>query len=77
LGRKRFSATPVFITFAEHRRREFSDGRKILARVAGESDFAVYLSRGIFLPRRLYTRQNPNAQEYNRAHHNPVRGHMH
>src|SRR5579863_9383801 len=35
------------------------------------------LFRRIFLARRLYTRQNPNAQQYNRAHGDPVRGHVH
>jgi hypothetical protein len=35
------------------------------------------LAGGVFLARGLYARQNPNAYQYNRAHNNPVRGHVH
>jgi hypothetical protein len=31
----------------------------------------------LFLPRRLHARKNPKAQQNNRAHHNPMRRHMH
>jgi hypothetical protein len=37
----------------------------------------IPLFRRIFLARCLYPGQNPNAQEYNRSHDNPVRGHVH
>jgi len=33
--------------------------------------------RRIFLTRRLYPRQNSSAEQHDRAHDNPVRGHMH
>jgi hypothetical protein len=32
---------------------------------------------GVFLAHGLYTRQNPNTDHHNHAHHNPVRWHMH
>ena len=41
------------------------------------SVLAVPLSHWIFLTCRLYARQDPDAQEYDRAHHDPVRGHVH
>ena len=64
LGRKRNSATLVFIAFAEHHR-EFSDGREIFARDAVEPDSSVLLSHRIFLTHRLYTpseSQRPGAR---------------
>jgi hypothetical protein len=38
---------------------------------------ATRLFRRVFLARGFYARQNANAQEYNRAHDNPVGGHVH
>ena len=37
----------------------------------------ILLVRGTFRTRRLYSFQNPDSQKYDRAHRNPVRGHMH
>jgi hypothetical protein len=37
----------------------------------------IQLSQRIFLTRRLYTGQNPDSYEYDRAHRNPVWGDVH
>lgn len=64
------------MAFAGHGGREFPNGGVVFARVAGMSVLAVPLSHWIFLTCRLYARQDPDAQEYDRAHHDPVPGHV-
>jgi hypothetical protein len=45
----------------------------MLAQAVSESD----LFRRISLTGSFYSRQNSNSQEYDRAHDNPMRGHVH
>jgi hypothetical protein len=48
-----------------------------LPRRTGNCQREISLPHGILLTRRFDTCENPDSQKYDRAHDNPVRGHMH
>jgi hypothetical protein len=59
-----------------HRAHEFSIDRELRASVEGKADLALSLRGRVSLARRLYTGQNPNAQEHDATYCNPAAGHV-